>query len=78
VDCIILLTADKANVEILFANKLEIRHEDILPDVTMDVSTVIVVRLAAVVTLGNACVFRTAQIVEVFGVSVTNPYGCVI
>lgn len=33
---------------------------------------------AAVEPLGKANVLRTPQIVDVFGVIVRNPYGCVI
>ena len=76
-DCIILLTAVKLIVDILFAYRVEIRHVDTLPSTTIEVSAFIVIRFAAVVASGNACVFITAHIFDVFGDTVINEYGCV-
>jgi len=72
-DCIILLTADKLIVDMLFAARVEIRHVDILPSTTIDVFTLRVIRLAAVVASGKACVFTTDHIFDVFGHTVINP-----
>ena len=72
-DCTILLTADKLIVDMLFAARVEIRHVDILAVLKSAVSTVTFIRFAAVVASGKACVFTTAHIVDVFGVTVINP-----
>jgi len=76
-DCIILLTAVKLIVDILLAARVEIRHVDILPSTIIEVFTLRAIRFAALVASGNACVFTTAHIFDVFGDTVINEYGCV-
>lgn len=75
-DCIILLTAVKLIVDILFAARVEIRQVDILASFKSEVDTCKVIRLPAVVASGKACVLTTAHSVDVFGDTVINPYGC--
>lgn len=72
-DCTILLTADKLIVDMLFAARVEIRHVDILASFKSEVETCRLIRFPAVVASGKACVFTTAHIVDVFGVTVINP-----
>lgn len=50
----VVLTADRFDEAILFADNVEIRPVDILASLKNDVSTVKLTRFAAVVTLGNA------------------------
>jgi hypothetical protein len=72
-DCTILLTADKLIVDILFAARVEIRHVDILASFKSEVEACRVIRFAAVVASGKACVLTTAHNVDVFGDTVMNP-----
>jgi hypothetical protein len=73
-----VLTAVKLAVDILLAVRVEILHVDILPSFISATFAFNVIRLAAVVAEGKACVFTTPHLVDDFGVTVINPYDCVI
>jgi hypothetical protein len=72
-DCTILLTDVKLIVDILFAARVEILHVDILASFINELEECRVIRFAAVVASGKACVLTTAHLVDVFGDTVMNP-----
>ena len=72
-DCTILLTDVKLIVDILFAARVEILHVDILALFINELEECRVIRFAAVVESGKACVLITAHLVDVFGDTVINP-----